>query len=265
MPWFTSVFIEPIYRLVYGRPPVPRCTSVSGDKNGDAPEPRGLVLVADGVGGLDLCGTGLRYVLGAEQIPYSVNLFPWGHGFGRWYADLTDVANRDIQANLVAEAVRAFQAAQPGAPVFLVAKSGGSGVVIHALELLDPESVERVVLLAPALSPGYDLTRALRSVRRDLVVFWSPLDVLVLGAGTRLLGTIDRVRTVGAGMVGFAAPSLDDSDRERMRQYVKLRQIRWRLGMAATGYFGGHLGPDSPAFLRRYVVPLLRLDATTQN
>ena len=28
--------------------------------------------------------------------------------------------------------------------------------------------------------------------------------------------------------------------------------------MASTGYFGGHVGPDSPAFLRKYVVPLLR-------
>jgi hypothetical protein len=28
--------------------------------------------------------------------------------------------------------------------------------------------------------------------------------------------------------------------------------------MASTGYLGGHVGPDSPAFLRKYVVPLLR-------
>ena len=39
---------------------------------------------------------------------------------------------------------------------------------------------------------------------------------------------------------------------------AKLRQIRWRPGMAATGYLGGHVGPDCPAFLRKYVVPLLR-------
>jgi hypothetical protein len=28
--------------------------------------------------------------------------------------------------------------------------------------------------------------------------------------------------------------------------------------MAASGYLGGHLGPDSPVFLKNYVVPLLR-------
>ena len=40
------------------------------------------------------------------------------------------------------------------------------------------------------------------SVRREVVVFWSPLDVFILGLGTLIFGTIDRVRTVGAGLVG---------------------------------------------------------------
>ena len=119
-------------------------------------------------------------------------------------------------------------------------------------------TVERVVLLAPALSPGYDLTAALRAVRREIVVFWSPLDVIVLGAGTRLFGTIDRVKTVGAGLVGFQVPrSVTSTDVARGREYGKLRQVRWQPRMAASGYFGGHMGPDSPLFLRKYVVPLL--------
>jgi hypothetical protein len=83
------------------------------------------------------------------------------------------------------------------------------------------------------------------------------MDLVVLGAGTRIFGTIDRVKSVAAGLVGFRVPrSLDDSDRA---QYAKLRQVRWRPAMASTGYLGGHVGSDSPAFLRRYVVPLLRV------
>jgi hypothetical protein len=249
MAWFTSFLVEPFYRLLYGRLP---------SSGGEAVPAHGLVLVADGVGGLDLCGTGLRYMLGVERLPYAVELFPWGHGLGRWFADLTDVANRDHQAKLVAEAVRRFRSDHPEEPVFLVAKSGGSGIVVKALEQLEDESVERVVLLAPALSPGYDLARALRAVRRELVVFWSPLDIVVLGAGTRLFGTIDRVKTVAAGMVGFLVPRHDEPDTERIRQYAKLRQIRWRPEMASAGYLGGHAGPDHPRFLRKYVVPLLR-------
>jgi hypothetical protein len=256
----TAGLVEPLYRLVSscwsGRPG----TAVAVDAGRGIAHPAGLILVVDGVGGLNLCGFGLRSAIRAERLGHAVELFPWGHGFGRWYADLTDVAHRDQQARLVAQTVRRHRADQPGDPVFLVAKSGGAGVVVKALELLDDESVERAVLLAPAVSPGYDLTRALRAVRRELVVFWSPLDMLVLGAGTWLFGTIDRVKTVSAGMVGFLVPGADESDPERSRQYGKLRQVRWHPGMASTLYLGGHLGPDSPFFLRKYVVPLVRVD-----
>ena len=53
--------------------------------------------------------------------------------------------------------------------VYLVAKSGGAGVVVKALELIEEKQVERAILLAPALSPDYDLSRALaRSAMRWL-------------------------------------------------------------------------------------------------
>ena len=41
-----------------------------------------------------------------------------------------------------------------------------------------------------------------------MVVFWSPLDVFILGAGTRVFGTADRVRTASAGLVGFRTPAV---------------------------------------------------------
>jgi hypothetical protein len=220
-----------------------------------------LVLVADGVGGLDFCGTALRYVLGAEGLPYAIHVFPWGHGLGRWIADLTDVSNRDDKALLLADVVRRFQSGQPGAPVFLVAKSGGSGVVVKALEQLEEGSVHRAILLSPALSPAYDLTGALRALSQELVVFWSPYDIIFLGAGTLLLGTADRVHTASAGLRGFRMPLSPDeipAGTLRASVYAKLRQIRWAPKMAVTGYFGGHFGPDSPFFLKNYVIPLLR-------
>ena len=228
----------------------------------DDHSPRGLVMVIGGVGGLDWCGLALRRLLKNKRPPYAIQIVPWGLGFGRWHADLTNVANRDAKARLIAEAIRLYKASQPECPVFLVAKSGGSGIAVKALELLDEEAVERVVLLAPALSPGYDLTAALRAVRREIVVFWSPLDLIVLGAGTRLFGTIDRVKTVGAGLVGFRVPAANSADPARSREYDKLRQVRWHPRMAASGHFGGHMGPDSPFFLRKYVVPLLGIEET---
>jgi hypothetical protein len=265
MALFTSLFIDPIYRRLLG-PPATRWTgyALSGSAQSDAASAsRGLVLVADGVGGLDLCGAGLVHVMGAEKLPHAIMVFSWGHGTGRWLADLTDVANRDAMAQSMADTIARFKADRPTEPVFLVAKSGGSGVVVKALERLDEQSVARVVLLAPAVSPAYDLTSALRAVRCEMVVFWSPFDVIILGAGTRVFGTMDRVRSVSAGLVGFTKPADGPVGESHLNPYDKLRQVRWRPRMAATGYLGGHLGPDSPLFLRKYVVPLLRVDDST--
>jgi hypothetical protein len=223
---------------------------------------RAIVMVIGGVGGLDWCGPALRRLLGNKRPPYAIRMVPWGLGFGRWHADLTNVANRDANARALAETIRHSKAGQPECPIFLVAKSGGSGIAVKALELLDEDSVERVVLLAPALSPAYDLTRALRAVRREIVVFWSPLDIIILGAGTRVFGTMDRVRSVGAGLVGFRVPASKSADAGQHREYDKLRQIRWSPRMVTSGNFGGHMGPDSPFFLRKYVVPLLGVEET---
>ena len=213
--------------------------------------------MADGVGGLDLCGMGLRYVMGALRIPYVVKVISWGHGFGRWHADLTNAANRDLRASEIADTVRVFREEFPGDPIFLVGKSGGTGLVVGALERLPADTVECAVLLSPALSPTYDLAAALSAIHREMVVFWSPLDVIVLGLGTRMFGTIARIKTVSAGMVGFRGPLAGGTDREAA--YRKLRQVRWCMEMATTGYLGGHIGPDNPAFLKKYVVPLLRV------
>jgi Serine aminopeptidase, S33 len=222
--------------------------------------PKGLVVVIGGVGGLDLCGFSMRRLARAGRLPCAVEAIVWGHGLGLWHADLTDVVNHDRQAGRVAEKVGGLRRDRPGEPVFLVGKSGGAGVAVRALERLDAESVERAVLIAPALSPRYDLTAALRAVRREIVVFWSPLDLVILGAGTWLFGTIDRVRSVGAGLVGFALPGRDEPDAERVRQYAKLRQVRWRPSMVGLGHLGGHFGADQPWFLRKWVVPLFGVD-----
>jgi alpha-beta hydrolase superfamily lysophospholipase len=238
------------------------CDKSSGGVDNRGQPPAGLLVVVGGVGGLDWCGIAVRHVVKVARMPYSVQLFPWGHGFLRWHADLTSITNRDARAKLLAETIGRFKTDHPRSPIVLVAKSGGSGVCVKAFELLDEETVERAVLLAPALSPRYDLTAALRAVRRDVVVFWSPLDVIVLGLGTRLFGTVDRVRTVSAGLVGFQIPPALEDDARQNREYRKLRQIRWHPRMATTGNFGGHLGPDCPFFLKKYVVPLLQFDET---
>ena len=113
----SRILVEPLYRVIFGRPiddalPLlhdgppgePTAPDAAGSGNEAAESRRrGLVLVAGGVGGFDLCGTALRYVLAAEGLNYANHVFPWGHGFGRWFADLTNVSNRDLKAALLAD------------------------------------------------------------------------------------------------------------------------------------------------------------------
>lgn len=244
-----SKILATLYRLGFGEP-----VSVA-EADADA-----LVLIADGVGGFELTSLGFRHVAGRDGATFLARAVVWGHGWGHWFADLTNVADQRRGAEKLAAEVRASLAAYPNRPVFLVGKSGGTAIVVGALERLPEGSVASALLLASALSPGYDLTRALRAVRGEVVAFWSPLDVLLLGLGTLLFGTMDRRHSVGAGLVGFRfPPGLDDEGRRLYRD--RLRQIRWGRAMARSGHLGGHAGTDNPAFLRRYVVPLLRLAA----
>ena len=262
-----KLLVEPAFRIAIGRPlkdgiPLEAEAGVAEPVSGPGYE--GLVVTAAGVGGFDLCGTALRYVMGAQGQQYAFHNFPWGHGLGRWFADLTDVNNRDAKAAQLADAVRQFKSWKRNVPVFLVGKSGGSGLVVKALERLEERSVERAILLAPALSPDYDLSAALRALSHDMIVFWSPLDVFLLGLGTHVFGTADRIRTASAGLVGFRVPTLPASTPDAAQHdfpYAKLRQVKWSVRMVAAGHLGGHFGADSPVFLRNYVVPLLRTEA----
>jgi pimeloyl-ACP methyl ester carboxylesterase len=238
----TTAMLRTMFRTIYG--PTPALPATAGRT--------GLVLLADGIGGFDLCGMGLRHAAGHAGLTHEVRVVNWGHGLGRWHRDLTNVANHETKADFIAAATSEFHETHPDAPVFLIGKSGGTGVIVKTLERLPEGSVERAVLLSSALSPRYDLSRALRSVRREMAVVWSPFDVFILGVGTHVFGTVDRVNTVSAGLVGFQKPPAADAE-----QYAKLRQVKWSPLMVPTGNLGGHVGADSPAFLRKYVVPLL--------
>ena len=135
-------------------------------------------------------------------------------------------------------------------------RSGGAALVLYTAELLPPRSLERIVLLSAGISSGYDLRPALRSVRGEIVSFHSNNDQLVLNWGTRTFGTLDRVRSPGAGLNGFVLPKgLDESDRSL---YDRLVQIPWRPRMLCVGNTGGHLSTAWPLFLAAEVAPWVK-------
>ncbi len=149
------------------------------------------------------------------------------------------------QALLLASELQEYASANPNDRLVLLCHSGGAGVTAWALEAMPPNvRISTWVMLAPALSPGYDLTSALGRVARAYV-FSSELDSIVLGTGTRLLGTIDRVQSDAAGRVGFT------------RAYPNLDELKYDKSWMAFNNDGDHIGPMMPGFARAVIAPLI--------
>jgi hypothetical protein len=157
------------------------------------------------------------------------------------------------EAKAVAEILTRARRASPARPIHVTAHSGGVGVLVWALEQLpDDVQVEQAIFLAPALSPGYDLSPALRRVRGNAYAFTSPHDP-VLGTMTRVFGTIDRVKTDSAGLNGFVTPAAPAFP----EQYRKLAPMPWRTEWTDLGHPGDHIGPLATPFARTILAPLL--------
>ena len=218
---------------------------------------KGVVYLLDGVGGFGFAPKVMESVLTEAGVPHELRSFYWSHGFGHWHEDLTDDENIRRKASELADSIMDFRVKADGRPVYVVAKSGGTAVALAALAQLPPDSVERVVLLSSAVSPDYDLVPALRSIRTELVSFWSPKDKVVLGLGTSLFGTADGVKGDSAGLVGFRVP--ERASVAELLQYRKLRQVEWDQSMRKTYNFGTHIGTSMPLFVRDYVAPLVRV------
>jgi pimeloyl-ACP methyl ester carboxylesterase len=164
------------------------------------------------------------------------------------------------EAQAIADVLTGQFRTHPEIPICITAHSGGAGLAVWALEKLPADvRVRTLVLLAPALSPGYDLSAALAHVTGRAYAFTSVYDSIVLGAGTRLLGTIDGVYTDAAGRVGFAVPPGADA----MAQYAKLVAMPYDEHYMRYGNIGDHVGTMMSPFARAVLAPLL-LDQSAQ-
>jgi pimeloyl-ACP methyl ester carboxylesterase len=222
-----------------------------------APEPpkRGVVFVVGGIGGYDCVGWAAEWALPRSGVPHEVRDFVWTHGWGHLFKDLQDTQHLLKKADELAAEVRSIKAHDPDRPVYLVGKSGGTGLVLAAAEQLPPDTLERVILLSAAVSPTYDLRHALRASKGGIVCFVCCHDKLILGWGTSQFGTTDRFYGPSAGLVGFVVPqNLSEDDR---RLYDRLLQIPWQSRMILEGHPGTHFGTSMPGFVAKEVAPWL--------
>ncbi|MCC7292788.1 MAG: alpha/beta hydrolase [Phycisphaerales bacterium] len=217
------------------------------EADGDAPA---TLVMLDGVGGWFFGPLMMRRALRSLGTPMHTVLFDWhSRPRGNMLADLMGLKRNRLAACRLARKINALHRATPQRRIHVAAYSGGCGIAVFALEKLKRSGlVDTVILLAPALSPGYDLAPALRNVRR-CVVGVSRRDCFLLGAGTRLFGTIDRVHTSSAGRVGFRPGK--GTTPEQTALHAKLESLVWTPEWKSRNHHGGHTAWIHPVFLAR--------------
>jgi len=174
--------------------------------------------------------------------------WPW-HGKCGPGLNLSDIWRTDLHerhAREIADCIVDYRRRHPDAPVHVLGCSAGGQVALRAIELLpDSVSVTSATLLSAAVSPRRDVTGVLARLDGPLINSCSRLDFAILGLGTLVVGTGDRIRSASAGMVGLRS---DDP---------RVVNVPWRPGMIFTGRMGGHNTCMAPAYIARHLTPLM--------
>jgi len=220
---------------------------------GTPPAHCGVLFVATGSGGGTEISEGFGEALALAGLPWKVRTVHWVHPESHSAArDIRDADYHREKGALLAQAVLAWRAAYPNIAICLAGYSAGCAVVLAAAECLPSGSVERIILLAPAVSTYYDLRPALLCARCGVDAFCSAKD--------GLLDNLDSfVQPPGfpwspyAGVEGFHFRVMPGEE----PLYAKLHQHFWQPEMARTGHRGNHRGYNRMEFLYCYVLPLL--------
>ena len=219
---------------------------------------QGLVIVLPGIEGKSVWNFNIARGLADGGVSSAVEIYDWTLALSAsWLVNLTAESRNREHAVEVARRIQSYQKRYPGRPVHLIGHSGGGGVAVFALEALPQTSpITGALLLAPALSPEYDLRRALRRARYGIWNFYSAGDVGFLQLGTTVFGTIDREHGSAAGAVGFREPfGLSGEGKQLYR--TRLHQVSYTERMARSGHGGGHTGWASRRFVREWLAPLI--------
>lgn len=219
---------------------------------------QGLIIILPGIEGTSPLNINIAKGLADGGIPAAIEIQDWtALKVTSWFVNLTFESRNRRAGQRIASHIQAYQLKNPGRPVCLIGHSGGGGVAVFALEALSSEHpIECAVLLGSALSPEYDLCKALRRTRGGIWNFYSPYDVGFLALGTSLFGTIDREHSVAAGSAGFREPPTLSGERLRLYR-ERLRQVCYTERMAESGNAGGHTGWASREFSAKWLAPII--------
>jgi pimeloyl-ACP methyl ester carboxylesterase len=222
---------------------------IAGCSHNSPASTENLLIVVPGAGGFGF-GSGMIKGLRDGGVD-DVDVFKWGsHVF---LLNLQDpVIHLKAETALAARLASHFKQ-YPDARIDLLGHSAGCGVILGALARIDPDlHVNTVVLLAPSVSPTYNLLPALKRIAGTLHNFHSTRDKLWLSWRVSTFGTYDNIKTKAAGNTGFT-----NLDRLPPPLQQKVIQHPYDRAWRDLGNDGDHMGPTSRKFAEEMLAPLL--------
>ena len=212
-----------------------------------------LTLIVAGAAGDGPWYDGLRRGLVDGGAPQPVQMMRWGAPLPLAMLNLQSNPIHDAAERRLSKVLARWRANHPDGRLTLVGHSAGCGVILGGLAATPGANAHTVVLLAPSVSPGYDVVPALANAGGTMHVFHSTKDDLFLRWRTSTFGTYDNVRTAAAGNVGFTAT------------HPKLIQHPYDSAWQALGNDGTHDGPLARAFVEKVIAPLCAAGGSTRS
>ena len=218
----------------------------------------GLVLILPGIEGQSKLNRDIALGLDEGGVSSAIEVRDWTTRLpGNYVYHLANLKRNRQEAAKIAHLIYSYQRIYPGRPVHLVGHSAGAGVAVLALEALPGDQpVDVAILLAPSLSPEYDLTIALQRATQGVYSFHSERDVTLSCLGTTIFGSVDRTHGPAAGAVGFQTPD-QRADEAHALYEARLRQVAWSPRLAEFGADGSHTGWATRRFARQYLAPII--------
>jgi len=238
--------------------PLVGCATFINSKSAERRD-QGYTLVFTGIESAHVGHAAFVRGLKSGGVPSEIELVDWTTGTpALMLVHLRAEKRNRRKAEEIAAKIAQYQDEYPGRPVQLIGHSGGGGMALLTLEALPQKrQIDSAILLAPAVSPDYDLASALTRVERGIWNYSSVGDGALLGVGTTVFGTMDGSHRPAAGALGFRVPP-DAGPVERGLYAQKLFEKPYRPRMAMNGNLSDHFGSLNMLFARNEIAPILR-------
>jgi pimeloyl-ACP methyl ester carboxylesterase len=216
-----------------------------------APQRPNTVIVLPGIGGDGDVYAQVVHSLYDYGSDDCLRVFGWGYSWPMFWFNMSSTPLHDVTERQLADQIVEWRKDHPHSHIVLIAHSAGAGVVVGALARLPgPTQVGPVILLAPALSPDFDLRPALKHTNL-IHVFYNPADEFWQGWGPTIFGTYDGVHSDAAGRISFSLAFLSPSEKARVIQHPY--QTDWNN----LGNHGGHFDWMAEPFVGIILKPLI--------